>query len=240
MAETRNTQAQPRADGTNARRISANLPGSFTPYRRDPMIDSQSEHILNLEGNSDQEDPQQQDEEIQNNGKMAMTGAAMSGAGKMLSKTGLGAGAGASLQAAGNAMSTIKNPLKAAQDKFGVTTVYLMIGTAIFFDVLIAIVDLLDLVTFGLASILFGSIFDMLAGMTFWLWFKVKGAKFGKRRSLSLLGGFVAKFIPIIDLFPDWTIAILLSFFEESLENIVAGVPGAGIAIKALDGKSTG
>jgi hypothetical protein len=142
--------------------------------------------------------------------------------------------AGAGMAVISKTLSTVTNPLKAAKDKFGETTVYLMIGTAIFFDVFIAIIDLLDFVSFGLASLLLGSMFDMMAGMTFVLWFKIKGAKFGKRRTLSLMGGFIAKFIPLIDLLPDWTMAILLSFFQESLEAVASAVPGASSVTKGV------
>ncbi len=154
------------------------------------------------------------------------TGNAISRSGKLIRKTGLGGDFGKKLEEAGDLLSSFKNPLRAAQEKFGTSTMILMISTAIFFDVFIAIIDILDLFSFGLASLLLGSIIDFFALLTFVFWFKLKGGKFGKVRSFSMGIGFIAKFIPVIDLLPDWTLAILLSFLQENISKLTNAIPG--------------
>lgn len=148
---------------------------------------------------------------------------ALGTAGKIIGKVNPDAGAAVSLIS--TTVGVLTSPLKAAKEKFGDTTVYLMIGTALFFDTLIALIDIFDLFTFGLASILLGSLFDFMALMTFSFWFKIKGASFGARRTTSILAGFVTKFIPLVDMLPDWTLAIFLSFFQESLEQAKKALP---------------
>lgn len=148
---------------------------------------------------------------------------ALAGAGKMVGK--VNPEAGASLSIIGSMTGLVTSPLKAAKEKFGETTVYLMIGTALFFDTLIALIDLFDLFTFGLASILLGSLFDFFALMTFTFWFKIKGASFGARRTTSIVAGFVTKFIPFVDMLPDWTIAIFFSFMQENINAVSATLP---------------
>lgn len=125
---------------------------------------------------------------------------------------------GGMISTAGAIIGSVTSPLKAAKEKFGTTTVYMMLGTAIFFDLLIAVIDILDTVTFGLASFIFGSLFDFLALMTLTFMFKIKGGSLGRRRALSFGMGLVLKFIPLIDLLPDWTLAVMLSFLQESME----------------------
>ncbi|MBI2674020.1 MAG: hypothetical protein HYX23_01935 [Candidatus Zambryskibacteria bacterium] len=96
------------------------------------------------------------------------------------------------------------------------TTVWLMIGTALFFDALQILLDF----------ILMGWLVTILASMTFWLWFKFNGISFMKPK--RLIGGIVTiliDVIPVLGWFA-WTVSITSFALSLKIQKIV---PGANI-----------
>src|SRR3989344_6645250 len=80
------------------------------------------------------------------------------------------------------------------------TTVWLMIGTALFFDALQILLDFL----------LIGWLVTIFAAMTFWLWFKLHGYSFMKPQRLAgSLTAMIIDVIPVLGWFA-WTVAITI------------------------------
>jgi hypothetical protein len=93
------------------------------------------------------------------------------------------------------------------------TTVWLMIGTALFFDTLQILLDF----------ILMGWLVTIFASMTFWLWFMVNGISFMRPKRL---GGAIG--IMFIDIFPvlgwfAWTVSITSFALSKKIQDVVPG-----------------
>jgi hypothetical protein len=52
---------------------------------------------------------------------------------------------------------------------------------------------------------------DLVADGAFWLWFKMMGMKYSK---VTVWSSFAAKFIPILDLFPEYSLMVLLLYVQ--------------------------
>lgn len=80
-----------------------------------------------------------------------------------------------------------------------------LITLAILIDI---VVLLLDLTAVG--SII-TPVISIIAWLTFYMLFKRRGVHFNSpKRVLSMGGGFFIEFIPIINILPGWTVAVLL------------------------------
>ena len=107
-------------------------------------------------------------------------------------------------------------------------TIALMVGTAIFIDVL---------------QWLFAFIFmDWLVGfygfLTFYVWFKIHGIKFTKpKRALTMTGAGLIEFIPFLAALPAWTGAVLLIALDTKVKKVLDKVPG-GSTVKNIAEKT--
>ncbi len=95
------------------------------------------------------------------------------------------------------------------------TTVWLLIGTALFFDTLQIILDFL----------LMGWLVTIIGSMTFWLWFKILGYSFLKpKRVAGSAATLIIDAVPVLGWFA-WTVAISTFVLKNKL---VEKVPGDG------------
>ncbi|MEK7176164.1 MAG: hypothetical protein AAB695_02190 [Patescibacteria group bacterium] len=96
------------------------------------------------------------------------------------------------------------------------TTVWLMIGTAVFFDALQILLDFL----------LMGWLVTIFASMTFWLWFMRHGISFMKPKRIA--GSLVTMIIDIVPILGwlAWTVSISTFVLSKKIQDIV---PGADI-----------
>src|SRR3989344_2139954 len=109
------------------------------------------------------------------------------------------------------------------------TTIALMISVAIFYDVL----------QWLLAFIFMGWLVSIFALLTFYVWFKMKGMSFMKPKRFAAFGGsFIVELIPIINILPAWTLAIVLLALDSKIKKIAAVVPGGEMATGALANKA--
>lgn len=100
-------------------------------------------------------------------------------------------------------------------------TIALMIPTALFFDVL----------QFLLGFIYMGWVVGIFAGLTFWLWFRLKGIKIGfgePKRMLGFAGTSLVEMIPVPLLagLPAWTAFVTLICIKNKISGLV---PGDGV-----------
>ena len=98
-----------------------------------------------------------------------------------------------------------------------VTTVWLMISVALFFDALQALLTLVFL----------GWLAGLFATLTFWLWFRMHGISFMKPKRLAVFGGSaLIEVIPFLSILPAWTLAVGYLALSSKLKEVV---PIAGI-----------
>lgn len=109
-------------------------------------------------------------------------------------------------------------------------TATFMIVVALLFDVIQALINLLPFA--GQILSFFVSIFAFL---TFYVWFKIHGTSFSKpTRALKFLGGFSIELIPVLNMLPAWTLAVVLIIGETKVKKIVGKVPGGEKLVKTI------
>lgn len=100
------------------------------------------------------------------------------------------------------------------------TTIALMVSVALFFDVL----------QWLLAFIFMGWLVSIFALLTFYTWFKMRGMNFVRPKRAALLGGgFIIELIPIINILPAWTLAIVLLALDSKIKKIAGQIPGGNM-----------
>lgn len=89
-------------------------------------------------------------------------------------------------------------------------TIALMVGLAIFYDALQALLNL----------IFMGWLVTILAFLSFWLWFKIKGISFMTAKRMSIIGGgALIEAIPMLDTLPGWTGMVTLIVLDAKLKD---------------------
>ncbi|MGB3922007.1 MAG: hypothetical protein WBL19_01830 [Minisyncoccia bacterium] len=92
--------------------------------------------------------------------------------------------------------------------KFGGVTFILMLIVALFFDGIQILVQLIPV-----AGQILGSVIGLLAFMTFFLWFAMKGMRFlTAGRIITMTGTLFVEVIPLASALPVWTLSIVLMF----------------------------
>lgn len=92
------------------------------------------------------------------------------------------------------------------KQKIPSSTAILMIGLALFFDGLQFFLNLIPFVGNALSSIFVVP----FAWLSFYVWFKIRGVDFvSPKRSLTLFGAGFLELIPILNVLPAWTLAVV-------------------------------
>jgi hypothetical protein len=107
---------------------------------------------------------------------------------------------------------------KPTPSKIGPGTWMILIGIALFFDVLEAIMSLIPI----LGEIIAMSI-DGIAFATFWLIFKINNEKYSRK---TMIAGAIIGFIPIINILPECTVTIVKLYFDAKTKNVLAKTLG--------------
>ena len=94
----------------------------------------------------------------------------------------------------------------------GNRTLVFMLVVAIFFDIL----------QWLLVFIFMGWLVGIFAGLTFYVWFKMRGQSFMKpKRFLTFGGTFIIEAIPVISSLPAWTAAITILALDSKIKKII-------------------
>lgn len=113
------------------------------------------------------------------------------------------------------------------------TTAFLMIGTALFFDFLQAVIGWVPVVGNILSDVL--SIFIFL---TFLLWFWMNGIKMiTPRRLSSMVVGGLVEMLPYINLFPAWTGVVIYLIGTTKIKELASKHPALAKGAIAVGGK---
>lgn len=118
--------------------------------------------------------------------------------------------------------------------KLSATTMALIGSVALFYDLVQALFDLLHFIPFlgNLLASVFTAIISVIAWMTFYFWFKLHGIHFNTaKRALTLGGGFLIELIPVLNILPAWTLAVVLIFLTTKVP-IIKKVSDVGQATK--------
>lgn len=113
---------------------------------------------------------------------------------------------------------------KPVPSKISTGTWMVLIGIAIFFDVLEALISLIPI----LGEIIAMAI-DGLAFATFWLIFKMNGEKYSKK---TMIAGAIIGFIPIINMLPECTVTIVKLYLDAKAKNALAKAHRANNVVK--------
>lgn len=102
--------------------------------------------------------------------------------------------------------------------KISNTTFGLMIVVAVFVDLIQLLLNLIPVIGW---IIIWGV--NILAWMTFYVWFKTKGVSLSKpTRILGFLGSFFIELIPIINVLPASTLMVVLTVSSSRAEELAA------------------
>ncbi len=95
------------------------------------------------------------------------------------------------------------------------TTIGLMIGSALLFDGLQAL----------LTPIFLGWAVGIFAFLTFWLWFKLHGISFMRPKRLATMGSAtLIEIIPFVSAFPAWTFAVAYLALSAKAKEVISNV----------------
>ncbi len=97
------------------------------------------------------------------------------------------------------------------------STKFLMMMTAILIDVLQGIITFIPI-----AGQIINSLITPCAGFMFWLWFKLHGIPFNKKRTSWLMGGFIIELIPLLNVLPTWTLAVGRMIASTKIQEIIS------------------
>lgn len=101
--------------------------------------------------------------------------------------------------------------MQGGEEKLKNTTIGLMLGVAIFFDALGALLNLIFMYW----------IVTIVAYPTFWLWFHFKGIKLLTPKRLSIQGGtFLAEIIPFFSALPAITAMVALTIMSTKVKEV--------------------
>ena len=97
------------------------------------------------------------------------------------------------------------------------TTIVFMVTVAVFFDFL----------QFLLGFIYMGWVAGIIAGLTFWLWFKTHGISFMTPKRFAAFGGaslIEMLPIPLLADLPAWTAAVLYLALDSKIKKVAPGL----------------
>jgi hypothetical protein len=103
------------------------------------------------------------------------------------------------------------------QGKYRITSgdAGILISVAVFFDTIQALLNLIPIIGTAIAWIM-----SIIAWLTFYIWFKIKGVSFQNEKYYKklLLGGLIEG-LPIINFLPSWTITVIRLIRESRKED---------------------
>lgn len=109
-------------------------------------------------------------------------------------------------------------------------TATLMISVAFFYDLVQALFDLLHFIPVvgNVIATIVTALLSVVAWLTFYVWFKMHGVHFHTaKRAITMGAGFLIELIPILNILPVWTLAVVLIFLTARMPKIVQTVAGA-------------
>ncbi len=111
----------------------------------------------------------------------------------------------------------------------------LMLTVAIFFDVVLAVIQLIPIVGSVAASV-----FNVIPFIGFFIWYQLLGLDFKKpKKAFTFFGCSLIEFIPVINALPGWTSEVVIMYIMQKKDDILAkavGVVGGAAGATAIAG----
>ncbi len=99
-------------------------------------------------------------------------------------------------------------------------------SVALFFDTTGALINLLPV-----AGQILEEFNDLFADGVFLLWFTLDGVKYSKN---TMFGSFVLKFIPILNMLPEYTLMIIIMYMKSKKDAAVRKTVGGGSIARTI------
>jgi len=112
------------------------------------------------------------------------------------------------------------------------TTGTLMIIVALIIDLLQFVLNFLHLIPLVGNAIAFlaSSFLTILAWVTFYIWFKIKGIDFvSSKRKLAFGGVSIVESIPVLSSLPAWTLLVIIIIVTTKAEKVIANTTGISV-----------
>lgn len=120
---------------------------------------------------------------------------------------------------------------KPKEPELSYTTTFLMVGTALLFDVLQFLLQAIPI-----AGQILAWVFSLIAGGILIFWFYLHGIKFNTPKRLFSMGiGGLIEMIPVVNALPGWTIAVLLVIGTTKANRIAKIIPGGEQTLGAMN-----
>lgn len=106
-------------------------------------------------------------------------------------------------------------------------TATLMVSVALFYDLVQALFDLLHIIPVvgNVIATVVTALLSVVAWLTFYVWFKMHGVHFHTaKRAVTMGAGFLIELIPVLNILPAWTLAVILIFMTARMPKIVQTV----------------
>jgi hypothetical protein len=110
-----------------------------------------------------------------------------------------------------------------SEQKISSGSAFLLVGTAIFFDVFQTILNMIPIIGQILSMMVTG-----VAWGTFKLWFFTKGVKFSQTKTV------IIELVPIVNVIPVWTISVLIAIGKDRTGGLFSAVPGMKTVVDKL------
>jgi hypothetical protein len=90
-------------------------------------------------------------------------------------------------------------------------TIAFMVSVALFYDFL----------QIPLTPIFMGWLVSIFAGLTFYVWFKMRGVSFMSPKRAGILGGgFIIELVPLLNVLPAWALAVVLLGLDSKIKKV--------------------
>lgn len=100
------------------------------------------------------------------------------------------------------------------------STKLLMMMTAGIVDFLQFIINFIPV-----AGQIINSILTISTGFVFWLWFKLNGIPFNRKRTTWFMSGFIIELLPFLNAIPTWTLSVGRMIASTKIQEIVSKQP---------------
>lgn len=105
-----------------------------------------------------------------------------------------------------------------------------MVSVALAYDGIQALFDLLHLIPVvgNIIAAIITALISVAAWLTFYIWLKMHGVHFNSaKRILTMGGGFFLELLPVLNMLPAWTLAVVLIYMTTKMPKMAQVAVGA-------------
>lgn len=100
---------------------------------------------------------------------------------------------------------------------------FLMLAVAVFFDIVLALIQLIPV-----AGSVMASVFGVIPFMGFFIWYQLLGLDFkNPKKAFTFFGCSILEFIPVINALPAWTCEVVVMYIMQKKDIILEKAAGA-------------